>query len=128
VIVDQLIPPEQRGRCEGFFLCGPYAWGYAGTYAASLERLAADQIANDAAEHPCPPTVESQEEGTVDGEPAILMSKHCPEDDGILNVTAVVIKDGVGFRFYMQDPSKDANSEALTATEFATLLGTIALP
>ncbi len=128
-IVDQLIQPKQLNRCKDVYLCGPYAWGLAAPYTLSVEDLAAAQLAKDAADHPCPATAESQEQATIGGQAALVMSRHCPADGGgLLVVSAVVVKEGSGYQFYMQDPSRDAASEAQTMTDFVNFIGGITLP
>jgi hypothetical protein len=127
-IVDQLIGPQVTGRCKTVFLCGPIAWGLAAPTTSSLADYVKEQDAADARDHPCPAAPETAAAITIDGEPGVLESKHCPAVDGILVLSAVTIHNGVGYSFYLQDPSRDPALEPVDMSDFMALLGAIQLP
>jgi hypothetical protein len=127
-IVDQLIAPQVPNRCATVFVCGPLAWAYATPTTRSLDAWVADQDASDARDHPCPPSPQTRVSVKVDGEPGVLESKHCPQDGGILVMSAHTIRDGVGYAFYLQDPSGEPGVEPLDQSDFRALLGAIRLP
>jgi hypothetical protein len=127
-IVDQLIGPQVTGRCKTVFLCGPIAWANAAPTTLSLSDYVKEQDAADARDHPCPPAPESEVTIEIGGEAAVLESKHCPAVDGILVLSAHTVHDGVGYAFYLQDPSRDPALEPADLSDFMALLDAIQLP
>lgn len=127
-IVDQLIGPQVTGRCKTVFLCGPIAWANAAPTTLSLADYVKEQDTADARDHPCPPTPESQVAIEISGEAGVLESKHCAAVDGILVLSAHTVHDGVGYAFYLQDPSRDPALEAGDMSDFMALLDAIQLP
>jgi hypothetical protein len=127
-IVDQLIGPQVPNRCTTVFVCGPIAWAVAAPTTKSLAVLAKDDYAAEARDHPCPTQPESQSATKIDGEPALLFSKHCPADGGILVLGVITIHDGVGYYFWLQDPANETAVEPLDRADFAALIAAVRLP
>jgi len=127
-IVDQLDPPQQTGRCQQAFLCGPINWAYARPWTGTLAEWQAFIDVADARDHPCPASPESTTAVEVDGTPAILEVKRCEPVTGILVVDAVTVRGGTAYVFYGQDQSRDRTVEQLDRTDFLALLSAVALP
>jgi hypothetical protein len=106
----------------------PLFWGYSAAFEGTVDALTAQLLAADAADHPCPPAAESQQPTTIDREPAVIVSKHCPSGTGILVLSAFVIKEGKGYEFYMQDPRNDRAVEPADNEAFASFVASILLP
>jgi hypothetical protein len=127
-IVDQLVPPAMTGRCEKVYQCAPIYWAYKAPTSDSLEALSRKNDEDDARDHPCPPTPESSEAVTIDGTAAVLKSKHCEPVTGLLNLTAITVRNGVGYFFYSQDGAREPVVERLDKSDFLTFLAGINLP
>jgi hypothetical protein len=127
-IVDQLIGPEVPNRCKTVYLCGPIAWAVAAPTTKPLMALASDEDAAEARDHPCPVTPEQQSATSIDAESALVASKHCPSDGGLLVLRAIAIHNGVGYFFWLQDPSNEAAVEPQDRADFEALIGAVRLP
>jgi hypothetical protein len=128
-VVDQLVAPSVTNRCTKVFTCGPNAWAYAAAENRSLADFAAERVARDAADHPCPPAPESSEPATMAGVPALVQSKHCPAGaDGQFVMAAFAVKDGVGYELYLEDRAHDPVAEPADRADFLALLASIVLP
>jgi hypothetical protein len=84
---------------------GTLAWAYAAPTAKSLTDLAAEQNASDASIATCPSTPEIDQPTFIEGDPARLTMRHCPESDGMLLATAVVIHGTTGYGFALEHPT-----------------------
>lgn len=127
-IVDQLIAPAVPNRCKTIFVCGPIAWAVATDTTKSLAALAEDMDAAEARDHPCPVAPEKQDATKIDGEAALLTSKHCPTDGGILVLRAITVHKGIAYYFWLQDPSNETAVEPLDRADFDALLAAVRLP
>ena len=127
-IVDQWIGPQVANRCKTVFVCGPIAWAVAAPTTKSPADLAAETDAAEARDHPCPVSPESQVGVKIDGEAALLASKHCPADGGLLVLRAIAVHKGIGYFFWMQDPSNERAVEPLDRSDFSALIAAIRLP
>ena len=94
----------------------------------SLADLAAETDTAEARDHPCPVSPESQVGVKIDGEAALLASKHCPADGGLLVLRAIAVHKGIGYFFWMQDPSNERAVEPLDRSDFSALIAAIRLP
>ena len=127
-IVDQWIGPQVADRCKTVFVCGPIAWAVAASTTKSLVALAAERDVAEARDHPCPSAPESQVRVKIDGEAGLLASKHCPADRGLLVLRAIAIHKGIGYFFWMQDPSNEKAVEPVDRADFNSLIAAIRLP
>ena len=127
-IVDQWIGPQVANRCKTVFVCGPIAWAVAAPTTKSPADLAAETDTAEARDHPCPVSPESQVGVKIDGEAALLASKHCPADGGLLVLRAIAVHKGIGYFFWMQDPSNERAVEPLDRSDFSALIAAIRLP
>jgi hypothetical protein len=93
----------------------------------TLTALAAQTNAAEARDHPCPAAPETEKAVKVDGEAALLTSKHCPSDGGILVLRAIAVHNGIGYYFWMQDPSNEKAVEPLDRADFNALIASIRL-
>lgn len=117
-VVDQWVGPSV-----------PVAWANAAPTAADLPAYAAERAAAESATHPCPASPELEQAISIDGVPAILQSKHCPADTGILVMAAYTVHNGVGYVFMYQDRAMRPGNAHQSADEraFASILATISL-
>ncbi len=108
---------------------GTTIWAAATATAKTLDQFVDDQVAIDAVENDCPTTLETDDGTTVGGEPARLLTKHCPADapdGGALIATAALLHAGNGYFFYFiypvglaPDPNAiDAFTSFLEGVEF----------
>jgi hypothetical protein len=125
--VDQLIGPEVSGRCSHIFLCGPVAWALAGSTTKSLADYAAERDSVGVANNGCAEP-ETSAPTTIGGEAALVEATHCPADGGILVLSAFTVQSGIGFGFYLQEPSGDPAVEPEDRSDFAAMLATVQLP
>lgn len=127
--VDQLAAPSVENRCKTVFTCGPNAWAYAAATTLTLSDLEKATLASDAANHPCPATPEGEQPAMIAGQPAILEWKHCPAGAGGQWVmSAVTIKAGKAYWFYIEDRSHDVAAEPADKADFLGLVRSITLP
>lgn len=126
--VDQLLAPRVQNRCANIYLCGPNAWALASPTTMSLAQLVAAGDASEHRDHPCPARPESTRRFKVAGVDAVFESKHCEPVTGILVMSVRFVSKGVGYGFFMQDPSRDRDVEPLDRADFMKMLATVSLP
>ena len=100
------------------------AWAFSLPVTNGLAASAAARLAADAAVHPCPLTAATTTPITIDGTPGLLLARNC----GILVLTAITIRNGTAFFFYLQDSSVQAATDAADESVFAGLLASLRLP
>jgi hypothetical protein len=109
---------------------GTTIWAVATATAKTLDQFVADQVATDAVENDCPTTLETDDATAVGGEPARLITKHCPAgaaDGGALIATAALLHGGDGYFFYFIYPvGLAADPNAIDA--FTSFLEGVQLP
>lgn len=106
---------------------GTLMWAYAAPTSATLSEATTAQIAADAAEHPCPTTLEIDEPIAVGGDQGRFTVKHCPVVGGILVAMTAVVHDGSAYIFYFQHPPNAAPSGD-DVVMFKKLLSGVELP
>jgi hypothetical protein len=112
--VDQMSGPETA-----------VAWAFSTPpITKDLRTYASDRLAADAKAHPCPKTAATTDKITIDGLPGLLMSRDC----GILVLTALTIRRGTGFVFYLQDSSIHSASYPPDKMILAAMLASVGLP
>lgn len=100
------------------------AWAFSLPVTNGLAASAAARLAADAAVHPCPLTAATTTPITIDGTPGLLLARNCE----ILVLTAITIRNGTAFFFYLQDSSVQAATDAADESVFAGLLASLRLP
>jgi len=112
--VDQMSGPESA-----------VAWAFSTPpITRDLRAHASERIAADAKAHPCPKTPATTDKITIDGQPGLLMSRDC----GILVLTALTIRHGTGFLFYLQDSAIHSASYPPDEAILTAMLASVHLP
>jgi hypothetical protein len=100
------------------------AWAFSIPVTKDLKGYASERLAADATVHPCPKTAATTTQITIDGTPGLLMTRDC----GILVLTALTIKTGAAFVFYLQDSSIHGPTDPTDEATFASMLASVRLP
>lgn len=122
------IPPSHLGQDVDLFIGSDQnapVWAFALHTPKTLTAFTTQLTTPDTV-HSCAKP-ERDQATTLGGVPARFVSMHCPATGGILVLSVIAVKSGIGYAFFFQDATGVASNDADRAA-FAKFVSSVRLP